>query len=66
MNKVTPREFKKSIQKLIDCANDNTTKIFLVTKVGCGIAGFEEEEVEKMFSEFKGKLSANLILPWKI
>jgi hypothetical protein len=66
MKKVSDGEFKNSIQKLINSANENTTKIFLVTKVGCGIAGFTEEKVKAMFKTFKGKLSANLILPWEI
>lgn len=66
MQKVSAEEFKKSIQKLIDCANKNTTNIFLVTKVGCGIAGFTEDKVKEYFTEFKGKLSANIILPWII
>ena len=64
MQKVTEDGFKKSIQKLIDCANAHTSQIFFVTKIGCGIAGFQENQVKEYFAEFRNKLSANIILPW--
>jgi hypothetical protein len=35
----------------------------LVTKVGCGIAGFKEDYIKGLFAEFKPKLSANIVLP---
>jgi uncharacterized protein (DUF2345 family) len=65
MEKITRKDFRESIEKLIKCASKNTTKVFLVTKVGCGIAGFEEEEVRESFKHFKNTLPANIILPWR-
>ena len=63
MRKLKEWRLKKAIQNLIDRANQNTTKVFLVTKVGCGIAGFKEDYIKGLFAEFKPKLSANIVLP---
>jgi hypothetical protein len=61
MEKRTEKNLKKSVDKLIGCANDNTTKIFLVTKIGCGIAGYKEEEMKMLFD--RNDVSANIVLP---
>ncbi len=66
MQRVSEDCFNESIDKLIKCANNNTRKIFLVTKLGCGIAGFIEDEVINFFMAYKNKLSANIITPWDI
>ena len=51
MKKQNMVDIEKSVEKLIKCANENKTKIFLLTKIGCGIAGFEEEEIKGLFKE---------------
>lgn len=63
MKKRSSDELRESIQRLIDSANSNPYRVFLVTKVGCGIAGYEESEMIELFQEFKLKLSANIVLP---
>ena len=49
MEKRTDKEWIESIGKLYECARKNPNKEFLLTKVGCGIAGYSEEEVSKSF-----------------
>ena len=60
--KVTKEELKESINKLIKYANGEPNRMFLVTKVGCGIAGFKEEEMRELFLERKD-MPANIVLP---
>lgn len=61
MQKVSIDALKESVEKLIQCARDNTTKIFLLTKVGCGIAGFTEDEMKQVFN--RRDIPANIIKP---
>jgi hypothetical protein len=59
MEFVSNEELKESVEKLIKCANDNTTKIFFLTKVGCGIAGATEDRMKEFFKD----TPANIIKP---
>lgn len=59
MNKVSDVELKESVKKLIETANENTGKVFLLTRVGCGIAGFDEEHMKTFFKD----IPANIIKP---
>jgi len=65
MKKVTKKALIDSKNKLYQCATENPTKQFLVTKVGCGIAGFTEKEMKSVFA---GEKPSNVILPagWAI
>jgi len=60
MQKLTVEELQEAKAKLYKCAGDNKDKQFLVTKVGCGIAGFTEDEMKEIF---KGEKPSNIILP---
>jgi hypothetical protein len=53
-----------SIQKLYECCRANPDKEFLLTKVGCGIAGYRERTMKYLFADSP----SNLIKPndWKI
>ena len=42
---------KKAVGNFINCAEAHPELIFLVTAVGCGIAGYTPEEVAPMFRE---------------
>lgn len=42
-------DIQESVNRFIDYANLNPDLIFIVTKVGCGLAGFTEEEISPMF-----------------
>lgn len=72
MERVTEDELEDSFAKLINYADDNRQLIFLVTKVGCGIAGWDIESVKRCFwkavsdtspsPEWRG-IPCNIILP---
>ena len=61
MKQRTLDELKESVEKLYKCASKNTDKIFLLTKVGCGIAGYDEDIIKELFKD----APANIIKPWK-
>lgn len=66
MQKVTPTALRRSFEKLWGVALDNPEKIFLVTKVGCGIAGWTIEEVKNILWASVGSigdLPPNVVLP---
>ena len=42
---------KKAVDHFIDCARQHPELTFLVTAVGCGIAGYTPEEVAPLFKE---------------
>ena len=58
---------KKAVETFTDCARKHPELKFLVTPVGCGIAGYTPEEIAPMFKE-AAKLE-NVFLPlsfWKV
>lgn len=57
--KVTHEQLIDSVSRLYRCCEENKDKVFLLTKVGCGIAGFEEEYIKYLFLNSP----KNLILP---
>lgn len=60
MEKLSDSDILISAYRLYKCAIENPDKDFLVTKVGCGIAGYKIEEIKRVFEEVKLK---NIILP---
>lgn len=61
LDKLYIQDIEDSIKKLINFALDNLDLEFHVTKIGCGIAGFEIKEIAAIF---KGMLiPENVILP---
>lgn len=61
LDKLYIEDIKESVKDLIDFALDNPQLEFHVTKIGCGIAGFEIKEIASIF---KGMLiPENVILP---
>lgn len=58
---------KKAVDNFIECAKAHKELTFLVTPVGCGIAGYTPEEIAPMFQDATGL--ENVYLPitfWKI
>lgn len=49
------------VDEFVRFARENTHLTFLVTKIGCGIAGFREEEIAPLFREAIDV--QNIILP---
>lgn len=56
-------DMERSRDRLYVCCRDNPGKQFLLTKVGCGLAGYRESDMRDLFMDAPG----NLILPedWK-
>lgn len=52
MNPVSIADFSSSVKKLKEVINANPNKHFLITRVGCGLAGFRDYEVAPLFKEF--------------
>lgn len=52
---------RKAIYRFIEYAKEHPELTFLVTRIGCGIAGYKEEEVAPLFAEAKD--ISNIYLP---
>lgn len=52
---------KPYVDEFVRFARENTHLTFLVTKIGCGIAGFHEEEIAPLFRDAVDV--KNIILP---
>lgn len=60
-------EIKPYVDEFMEFAKQNPNLTFLVTRIGCGIAGFTEEEMAPLFAE--GTNVENVYLPdtfWEI
>lgn len=44
-------KIKPYVDEFIQFAKDNPNKIFLVTEIGCGIAGFKVEDIAPLFKD---------------
>ena len=53
---------KPYVDEFIAFAKEHQELRFLVTKIGCGIAGFREEEIAPLFKDAIGQ--GNIILPY--
>lgn len=49
------------VEEFIDFAADHPEMTFLVTRIGCGIAGFRDEEIAPLFREALN--APNIVLP---
>ena len=63
MRQRNDKQITTSVKKLFDCAKENPDNSFLLTKVGCGIASFDEDYIKDKFRN----CPKNIILPkdWK-
>lgn len=58
---------KESIHHFCEFARNNPDKQFLVTRIGCGIAGYKDEDIAPLFTE--AIKIENIALPasfWKV
>lgn len=46
-------KIKSEVLDLFYCIQGNPDKIFLITKLGCGLAGYTVEEIAPLFKGFK-------------
>jgi hypothetical protein len=61
MDKVSTEELTRSVRRFADYTRYNTDKVFYVTKIGCGIAGFSVEEIVEVFKSVS--FGDNVVLP---
>lgn len=62
-----PAEIKPYVDDFIRCAQEHPELTFLVTEIGCGIAGFTPNEIAPLFKEAVG--ITNIHLPqrfWEV
>ena len=52
LNTRTLPDIYDSVIRLLQCVEQNPDKLFMVTKVGCGLAGLTVEQVAPMFRQF--------------
>lgn len=57
----TDEDLRWSIREFYRVAKANPDKQFLLTKVGCGIAGYSEEYMKQLFCD----TPANVVLPFE-
>lgn len=58
--KVSRKELLDSYIKLLICCDNNPDKVFLMTPVGTGIAGFELDYIKELFNDKHFKKVKNL------
>lgn len=56
-----PEEIRPYVEEFIDFARTNPDLTFLVTRVGCGIAGFHDSEIAPLF--INAQEVQNIFLP---
>lgn len=61
MRSVELREIENEVNELLNFATMNTHLEFLVTRIGCELAGFEEREIGKLFKD--KAIPDNVLLP---
>jgi tetrahydromethanopterin S-methyltransferase subunit A len=59
LSKMSVETIRKHVNRFLRCAAENPDKIFLVTLVGCGLAGHKVRDIGPMFKE----RTENVILP---
>ncbi|MDR1847642.1 MAG: hypothetical protein LBR17_05945 [Bacteroidales bacterium] len=59
----TVEDIQPYVERFIEFAEKNPDKRFLVTKIGCGIAGFKVEEIANLFVDVIDKNIKNIYLP---
>lgn len=56
-----PETIRPYVNEFIEFAKEYNNLIFLVTRIGCGIAGFQDEEISPLFE--KAHDVENIVLP---
>ena len=59
LSKMSLAEIKNHVDIFLKFAKDNPDKTFLVTQIGCGLAGHKPKDIAPMFEERTG----NVIIP---
>lgn len=59
LSRMSLAEIKKHVDTFLEFAKDNPDKTFLVTQIGCGLAGHRPKDIAPMFRE----RTENVIIP---
>jgi len=59
LSRMSLAEIKKHVDTFLEFAKDNPDKKFLVTQIGCGLAGHRPKDIAPMFRE----RTENVIIP---
>lgn len=59
LSKMSLLKIKVHVENFLKCAADNPDKTFLVTQIGCGLAGHKPKDIAPMFK----KRTENVIIP---
>jgi hypothetical protein len=59
LSRMSLKEIKKHVDIFLEFAKDNPDKKFLVTQIGCGLAGHRPKDIAPMFRE----RTENVIIP---
>ncbi len=62
-SKMKVYEIKKYVDKFLDFTLEHKELNFLVTEIGCGIAGFKVEEMAELFKDASKDVCGNVYLP---
>ena len=60
-NKLSIKQIEEHVDKFLKFAEETPDKIFYVTKIGCGIAGYKTDEIRELF--INKKIPENVELP---
>lgn len=58
------QEIQASVNTFIDFARSQPERLFLVTEIGTGLAGYTHKEIAELFPEY-GCIPSNVCLPYK-
>lgn len=61
MKQFNDEKLTMNIRRFWKCARENPESTFLLTKIGCGIAGYDEDYIRNKFA-YKS-LPSNIVLP---
>jgi hypothetical protein len=55
-------EVEKAVKRFVHYTHKNPNKLFFVTRIGCGLAGFTDEQIAPMFH---GAINCSFAQEWK-
>lgn len=56
-------QLEQSILRFLKVCEGEHELVFLLTPIGCGLAGFTEEEVAGLFAKYRDRIPDNIIFP---
>lgn len=63
LNPLILEHIENNVTEFLDYARDHPSLVFKVTKIGCGLAGYKEEDIKPFFAN--APLNCELPLGWR-